>query len=161
MLLRRKWPHAGCWNGVGGKIEPGEAPRACVEREVAEETGLDLRRAESVFFGGVVTWPPDDPVAGDGAGMYVYVATFAPGAARWADERATPDGVLRWQPLAWVCDATNAAVIANIPHFLPPMLAGEPPREYACDFAGATLLAVTPRPLARPTDEGDPRQSVD
>lgn len=161
MLLRRKWPHAGHWNGLGGKIEPGESPRACVEREVAEEAGLDLRRAASVRFGGVVTWPADDPIAGAGAGMYVYVAGFGAGAARWAGERAIPDGVLRWQPVDWACDPANAAVVANIPRFLPPMLAGEAPREYACAFAGAVLLSVTPRPLAHLTDEGDPRQGAE
>ena len=30
------------WIGVGGHIEPGETPEACVLREVQEETGLRL-----------------------------------------------------------------------------------------------------------------------
>ena len=34
------------WIGVGGKFEPGEDARACVQREVREETGLELEQAE-------------------------------------------------------------------------------------------------------------------
>ena len=30
------------WLGIGGHIEPGETPMACVLREAKEETGLDL-----------------------------------------------------------------------------------------------------------------------
>jgi 8-oxo-dGTP diphosphatase len=35
--------HAGKWNGLGGKLEPGESPEQCVIREVREEAGLELR----------------------------------------------------------------------------------------------------------------------
>lgn len=31
------------WIGVGGKFEQGESPEECIEREVKEETGLDLK----------------------------------------------------------------------------------------------------------------------
>ena len=32
----------GLWNGIGGKLEPGEDPYAGCLREVAEETGLTI-----------------------------------------------------------------------------------------------------------------------
>jgi 8-oxo-dGTP diphosphatase len=32
--------HAGKWNGLGGKLDPGESPEECVIREVREESGL-------------------------------------------------------------------------------------------------------------------------
>jgi 8-oxo-dGTP diphosphatase len=35
--------HLGKWNGLGGKLEPGESPEECVIREVREESGLELR----------------------------------------------------------------------------------------------------------------------
>jgi 8-oxo-dGTP diphosphatase len=34
--------HAGKWNGLGGKFEPGESPEECVIREVREESGLTI-----------------------------------------------------------------------------------------------------------------------
>ncbi len=36
--------HAGKWNGLGGKLEPGESPEQCVIREVREEAGLEIIR---------------------------------------------------------------------------------------------------------------------
>ena len=46
--------HAGKWNGLGGKLEPGEDPDTCVRREVLEESGLQLDTAALV---GVLTFP--------------------------------------------------------------------------------------------------------
>jgi 8-oxo-dGTP diphosphatase len=34
--------HAGKWNGLGGKLEPGESPEQCIIREVREEAGLEI-----------------------------------------------------------------------------------------------------------------------
>ena len=44
LLIRKNRPawQAGKLNGVGGKVEPGEAPRAAMAREFREEAGLDL-----------------------------------------------------------------------------------------------------------------------
>lgn len=36
----------GLWNGIGGKLEPGEDPYAGCLREVAEETGLTIAAAQ-------------------------------------------------------------------------------------------------------------------
>ena len=36
--------HQGKWNGLGGKLEPGESPEECVIREVHEESGLEIRQ---------------------------------------------------------------------------------------------------------------------
>ena len=55
MLLRKRPPNAGLWNGIGGKISPGETPLACVRREVLEEADIHLP-AEGFRFAGIVRW---------------------------------------------------------------------------------------------------------
>lgn len=45
------------WVAIGGKFEDGESPEECNEREVFEETGLKLRRAE---YRGIVTFVSDE-----------------------------------------------------------------------------------------------------
>jgi len=42
LLHRRRPPNSGMWNGIGGKIEPGEDPFTACVREVREETGLTI-----------------------------------------------------------------------------------------------------------------------
>ncbi len=46
--------HQGKWNGLGGKLEPGETPEECAAREVFEESGLVVRRMN---FKGILTFP--------------------------------------------------------------------------------------------------------
>jgi ADP-ribose pyrophosphatase YjhB (NUDIX family) len=42
LLVKRKTtPFAGLWSLPGGKVQPGEAPRAAVARELKEETGIE------------------------------------------------------------------------------------------------------------------------
>jgi len=36
--------HQGKWNGLGGKLEPGESPEQCVVREISEEAGLNIQQ---------------------------------------------------------------------------------------------------------------------
>jgi 8-oxo-dGTP diphosphatase len=46
--------HAGKWNGLGGKLLPGETPEACAIREVEEESGLTLINP---LLRGMITFP--------------------------------------------------------------------------------------------------------
>lgn len=45
--------HEGKWNGLGGKLEPGESPEACAAREVREESGLEIG---SLRYGGLLVF---------------------------------------------------------------------------------------------------------
>lgn len=148
MLYRHRPPNAGLWNGVGGKLRPGESPLACIEREVLEETSLAVRRAATLRFAGLVTWPAGADLTAPTTGMYAFIADLPASWPRPAAARHIPEGVLRWQPVAWVCDTTNPLVVSNLPHFLPPMLAGAPPQEYRCAYAGTRLMCVTRHPCA-------------
>jgi 8-oxo-dGTP diphosphatase len=46
--------HMGKWNGLGGKLEPGETPEECVIREIFEESGLSARNPT---LKGLITFP--------------------------------------------------------------------------------------------------------
>ena len=91
MLHRGKRPgdiHSGKWNGLGGKLEPGETPEECVVREVREESGLKISRPR---FRGVLTFPGFD---GENDWL-VFVYT----ARRFSGKLGrTPEGLLRWIP---------------------------------------------------------------
>lgn len=91
MLHRVKKPndiHQGKWNGLGGKLLPGESPEDCVVREVREESGL---RLSAPRFRGFLTFPGFD---GEDD-WYVWVFTANRFSGRLID---SAEGVLRWVP---------------------------------------------------------------
>ncbi len=46
--------HEGKWNGLGGKVDPGETPEECTIREVEEESGLKI---SNPVLKGFLTFP--------------------------------------------------------------------------------------------------------
>ncbi|RMF40669.1 MAG: 8-oxo-dGTP diphosphatase [Anaerolineae bacterium] len=80
--------HQGKWNGLGGKLEPGESPEECVIREVYEESGLRIQHPR---LHGVITFPAFDAL--DDWYVFVFTATQFEGSL--IDSR---EGVLRWIP---------------------------------------------------------------
>lgn len=144
LLHRNKNPWADHWNGVGGKLNGGESPKACVIRETREETGLDL--TNEITFTGIVTWKTDSNIGK--VGMYTFIAYLPEKQPLWKEEREISEGILAWKPLDWVLDKNNPHVARNIPAFLPHMLSHGEPKEYFCIFneLGA-FVKVTVLPL--------------
>jgi len=78
--------HEGKWNGLGGKLEPGETPEECVIREVKEESGLEIKNPR---LNGFITFPAFSKFED----WYVFLFT--------ADEFTgtlieSPEGSLEW-----------------------------------------------------------------
>src|SRR5579885_2878790 len=145
MLHRTFPPNAQLWNSLGGKIKTGETPLASVHREMQEEAGLDLRQASSLFFAGIITWGLTG--CDSRQGMYAFVAHLSPSQAKRITSLNTPEGLVAWKPLVWVCDPSNEAVVNNIPHFLPPLLKARVPCEYFCEYERENSSTETFRQL--------------
>lgn len=146
MLYRSKPPNAHHWNGLGGKIEAGETPLESVRREILEEAEIDLDQAQDLRYAGLVTWADGNDLAPISGGMYTFLASFAADFVIWPD-RHTPEGLLSWKPLDWVCQASNPDVVSNISLFLPRMLNIQRPQEYRCYYQKSLLQKMITRPL--------------
>ena len=79
--------HAGKWNGLGGKFEPGETPEECIIREVYEESGLILYSPKHC---GLLMFPKFK-----GNDWYVFVFTAIEFTGELID---SPEGALEWIP---------------------------------------------------------------
>src|SRR3989338_3124038 len=78
--------HDGKWNGLGGKLIPGETPEECVIREVYEESGLTIKHP---VLRGLLTFPDFS----NDVDWYVYVFT----ASEFNGElQESEEGVLEW-----------------------------------------------------------------
>ncbi|MCC7358209.1 MAG: 8-oxo-dGTP diphosphatase [Anaerolineales bacterium] len=136
LLHRRHPPNRGLWNGVGGRLEPGEAPLAGVLREVREETGYVLPFAR---FRGVLTWEGYEVPPG---GLYLFTAE-AP--ASPGDPRPCDEGDLAWHPRAWVLTAPE--VVSNLHRFGAAVLGTEKPAWHHCRYQAGQLTTHEQRPL--------------
>lgn len=81
--------HSGKYNGLGGKVEPGEDVAACLTREVREEAGI---ACDAFHLAGTVSWPGFGKLGEDWFG-FVFRVT------RWS---GTANAVSPEGPLVWV-----------------------------------------------------------
>lgn len=114
LLNRQRSPWMGCWNGVGGKLEPGELPEASMRRELLEETGIGPESVQ-LSFRGLVTWSTAEGESF--GGMYLYLGELAETHKR-AFPQLTDEGILDWKEIDWILDPRNQGVASNVPLFL-------------------------------------------
>jgi 8-oxo-dGTP diphosphatase len=83
--------HFGKYNGLGGKLEPGEDFVSCLKREVREESGLECL---DVRLRGTVSWPGFGKHGEDWFGFLFVVE-------RWQGVllEGNHEGTLEWTPL--------------------------------------------------------------
>ncbi|WP_028988151.1 NUDIX hydrolase [Thermicanus aegyptius] len=141
LLLNREKPAwMGRWNGVGGKIEPGETPQESILREIREETDLTL---EEVSYKGIVTWSGEGVEQG---GMHLFLA-YLPEDYIYETPKKIREGILDWKSLDWVLDPRNEGVASNIPYFLPVMLQEKGLYDHHCRFEQGCMTGYEKRPL--------------
>lgn len=78
--------HQGKWNGLGGKLNPGESPEDCVIREVREESGLEIKKPQ---LKGILTFP--EFTQGEDWYAFVFVAREFEG-----EVSDSAEGYLKW-----------------------------------------------------------------
>ena len=87
--------HFGKYNGLGGKLEPGEDVVAGFRREIREEAGIEC---DAVRLAGTISWPGFGKRGEDWFGFIFRVTRFtgtpltgnAEGALEWVDVARVP-----------------------------------------------------------------------
>jgi 8-oxo-dGTP diphosphatase len=109
--------HFGYYNGLGGKLEPGEDVVAGMRREIAEESGLECRALD---LAGTISWPG---FGRDGENWFGFLF-------RIPDWSGTPLAANAEGSLHWV--DTSDVLAGRLPmwesdrHFLPLVFADSP-----------------------------------
>lgn len=109
--------HYGYYNGLGGKLEPGEDVATGMRREIREEAGLECAELD---FAGTISWPGFGKDGGNWFGFLFRVP-------RWSGTPATDndEGSLHWVPVADVL-AGQVPMWESDRHFLPLVFAASP-----------------------------------
>lgn len=82
--------HLGKYNGLGGKMEPGEDIAACMRREIMEEAGIEC---EAMQLRGTLNWPGFGKQGEDWLGFIFLIERY-----RGKPLAANDEGTLEWVP---------------------------------------------------------------
>jgi 8-oxo-dGTP diphosphatase len=80
--------HFGKYNGLGGKLDPGEDVVAGLRREVREEAGIEC---DELHLAGTISWPGFGKHGEDWFGFIFRVTRFS-----GTPLAANPEGTLEW-----------------------------------------------------------------
>lgn len=107
--------HLGKYNGLGGKMEPGEDVAACMRREIREEAGIEC---VDMRLRGTLNWPGFGKNGEDWLG-FVFVIDRYTGTCL----ESNPEGALEWVAL----DALDTVPMwEGDRHFLPMVFDTDP-----------------------------------
>jgi len=89
-------PHFDKYNGLGGKVDPGEDVVTCLRREIREESGLEC---ETLLLRGTISWPGFGTQGDDWFGFIFRIDRFrgepytvnAEGALEWVEVERLPE----------------------------------------------------------------------
>ncbi|HEX7744788.1 MAG TPA: 8-oxo-dGTP diphosphatase [Micromonosporaceae bacterium] len=109
--------HFGYYNGLGGKLEPGEDVVAGIRREIREESGLECHTLE---LAGTISWPGFGPGGENWFGFLFRVPAWS---GDLVDDCA--EGTLIWTEVDDVCGG-RVPMWESDRHFLPLVFAERP-----------------------------------
>lgn len=132
------------WNGLGGKVEAAESPRACAAREFFEEAGL-LLEADRFSALGVLHFPNFKPHRHEDWTCWVYdVSLLESECLRIQTGIESPDGRLEWVASSQLLDR---ALWEGDSLFLPWVLERRPFSATLWYEAGALIRVEGPHPF--------------
>jgi 8-oxo-dGTP diphosphatase len=109
--------HYGYYNGLGGKLEPGEDVASGMRREIREEAGLECTGLD---FAGTISWPG---FGRDGANWFGFLFRIH----TWTGEPSTGnhEGSLHWVAVDDI-QAQRVPMWESDRHFMPLVFADSP-----------------------------------
>ena len=109
--------HFGYYNGLGGKVEPGEDVAAGMRREIREEAGLEC---SALDFAGTISWPGFGRGGENWFGFLFRIPEYT-----GRPLAGNPEGSLHWVAVADVL-AGRVPMWESDRHFLPLVFADSP-----------------------------------
>jgi 8-oxo-dGTP diphosphatase len=107
--------HLGKYNGLGGKMDPGEDVVSCMRREIREEAGIECT---DLRLRGTISWPGFGPKGEDWLGFIFRIDRF-----EGTPHERNPEGTLSWVP---VKDIMSLPLWDGDRHFLPLVFDDDP-----------------------------------